>query len=60
MESALWEAAGVPTVVCGPAGGGLHTAVEWVELPQLRAYEDALTPLVPAFTAANEVGRTGI
>ena len=23
MESALWEAAGVPTVVCGPAGGGM-------------------------------------
>jgi len=24
MESALWQASGVPTVVCGPAGGGLH------------------------------------
>ena len=49
MESALWEAAGVPTVVCGPAGGGLHTDVEWVELEQLRAYEQALTALIPAF-----------
>jgi acetylornithine deacetylase len=46
MESALWEAAGVPTVVCGPAGGGLHTDVEWVELTQLRAYEQALTALL--------------
>ena len=50
MESALWEAAGVPTVVCGPAGGGLHTAVEWVELEQVRAYEAALTALIPAFS----------
>ena len=49
MESAMWEAAGVPTVVCGPAGGGLHTDVEWVELEQLRAYELALTALIPAF-----------
>jgi acetylornithine deacetylase len=49
MESAMWEAAGVPTVVCGPAGGGLHTDVEWVELEQLRAYEAALTALIPAF-----------
>jgi acetylornithine deacetylase len=51
MESALWEAAGVPTVVCGPAGGGLHTAVEWVELAQVRVYEDALIALIPAFTS---------
>ena len=50
MESALWEGAGVPTVVCGPAGGGLHTVVEWVELDQLRAYTEALTSLIPAFT----------
>jgi acetylornithine deacetylase len=50
MESAMWEAAGVPTVVCGPAGGGLHTTVEWVELAQVRAYEEALTALIPAFT----------
>ncbi len=50
MESALWEAAGVPTVVCGPAGGGLHTVVEWVELSQVRAYEEALTALIPAFS----------
>jgi acetylornithine deacetylase len=50
MESALWERAGVPTVVCGPAGGGLHTDVEWVELDQLRAYTETLTRLIPAFS----------
>ncbi|HEX6020767.1 MAG TPA: M20/M25/M40 family metallo-hydrolase [Solirubrobacter sp.] len=49
MESALWEAAGVPTVVYGPAGGGLHTDVEWVELGQLRAYEAALESLIPTY-----------
>ena len=49
MESAMWEAAGVPTMVCGPAGGGLHTAVEWVELDQLRAYAEALASLIPVF-----------
>ncbi len=52
MESALWEAAGVPTVVCGPAGGGLHTTVEWVELDQVQAHEEALTALIAAFGRA--------
>ena len=56
MESAMWEAAGVPTVVCGPAGGGLHTTVEWVELDQLRAYADALAALIPAFAHSPRVG----
>jgi acetylornithine deacetylase len=49
MESALWEGAGVPTVVCGPAGGGLHTVVEWVDLSQLRDYAEALASLIAAF-----------
>jgi acetylornithine deacetylase len=49
MEPALWESAGVPTVVCGPAGGGLHTVVEWVELDQLRAYVQALATLIGEF-----------
>ena len=53
MESAMWEGAGVPTVVCGPAGGGLHTVVEWVELDQLRAYAEALAALIPAFGRAS-------
>jgi acetylornithine deacetylase/succinyl-diaminopimelate desuccinylase-like protein len=49
MESALWEAAGVPTVVCGPAGGGMHAADEWVDLAQVRAYTDALVDTIRAF-----------
>ena len=49
MESALWEAAGVPTVVCGPAGGGMHSAGEWVDLTQVRAYAAALADAIRAF-----------
>jgi acetylornithine deacetylase len=49
MDSALWEAAGVPTVVCGPAGGGMHAADEWADLGQARDYADALVDTIRAF-----------
>jgi acetylornithine deacetylase len=32
MDAALLAGAGIETVVIGPAGGGAHAAVEWVEL----------------------------
>lgn len=32
MDAALLSAAGVETVVIGPAGGGAHASVEWVEM----------------------------
>ncbi|MDX1393533.1 MAG: M20/M25/M40 family metallo-hydrolase [Gemmatimonadota bacterium] len=32
MDAALLAAAGVDTVVLGPAGGGAHAEIEWVEL----------------------------
>lgn len=35
MDSALLAAAGVETVVIGPAGGGAHAAEEWVEVDSL-------------------------
>jgi acetylornithine deacetylase len=53
MESALWQAAGVPTVVCGPAGGGLHAVDEWVEVAQLEQFAVAVTDAVGRFLAAN-------
>ncbi|MGH3093941.1 MAG: M20/M25/M40 family metallo-hydrolase, partial [Gaiellaceae bacterium] len=31
-DSALLAAAGIPTVVFGPAGEGAHAVVEWVDL----------------------------
>src|SRR4051794_432464 len=51
MESALWEGAGVPTIVCGPGGGGLHAADEWVDLEQVRLYASVLVDAVSAFCA---------
>jgi acetylornithine deacetylase len=54
MESALWDAAGVPTVVCGPAGGGLHGDDEWVDLAQLRAYAAALHHVIMRFCGPAE------
>jgi acetylornithine deacetylase len=53
MESALWEAAGVPTVVCGPAGGGLHEDVEWVEVDQLATYTRAVTEILRAWPTSH-------
>jgi acetylornithine deacetylase len=52
MESALWQAAGVPTVVCGPAGGGLHAVDEWVEVAQLEQFAVAVTDAVGRFLSA--------
>lgn len=54
MESALWQAAGVPTVVCGPAGGGLHAVDEWVDLDQLRRFPVAVTDAVGRFLAGSD------
>jgi acetylornithine deacetylase len=51
MESALWQAAGIPAVVCGPAGGGLHAVDEWVDLAQLRRYPVAVAGAVGRFLA---------
>jgi acetylornithine deacetylase/succinyl-diaminopimelate desuccinylase-like protein len=59
MESALWQAAGVPTVVCGPAGGGMHAEDEWVDLAQVRAYADALADTIGAFCGAPGDARAG-
>jgi acetylornithine deacetylase len=53
MESALLEAAGIPTLVCGPAGGGMHAVDEWVDLRQVRAYAVALADALGAYAAAH-------
>jgi acetylornithine deacetylase len=39
----------VPTVVCGPAGGGLHAVDEWVDLEQLQRFPVALEAAVRRF-----------
>jgi acetylornithine deacetylase len=35
-DSGLIAAAGIPTVLFGPAGEGLHETEEWVDLATLR------------------------
>ncbi|GIL35584.1 M20/M25/M40 family metallo-hydrolase [Phycicoccus sp. DTK01] len=49
MEATLWQAAGVPALVCGPAGGGLHAADEWVDLGQVRRFTRALVAAAEAW-----------
>ena len=39
-DSALLAAAGIPTVVFGPIGEGLHTEVEWVDVASLERCVD--------------------
>lgn len=46
MEAPLWQQV-CPTLVCGPSGGGLHSADEWVDLSQVRALTDALIQILP-------------
>jgi acetylornithine deacetylase len=53
MEAPLWQAAGIPALVCGPAGGGLHAADEWVDLEQVRRYAVALVAAVERWAAAH-------
>jgi acetylornithine deacetylase len=52
MESALWQAHGIPALVCGPAGGGLHADDEWLDLTQLRRYAEALPRAVAAWASS--------
>lgn len=51
MDSALIAAHGIPTVVFGPIGGGLHSADEWVDLDSARRCRDGLIAAASAFLA---------
>lgn len=42
MDSALTQAAGIPTVVFGPSGAGAHAAEEWVDIASVEACATAL------------------
>ncbi len=56
MDSALMAAHDIPTVVFGPAGGGLHSAEEWVDLESV---EECLDVLVEVGVALGDYyGRT--
>ena len=42
MDAAFIQAAGIPTVVFGPAGAGAHADEEWVDLASVEACTDGL------------------
>ena len=41
-DAALIAAAGIPTVLCGPAGAGAHAEQEWVDLDSLGRLRDVV------------------
>jgi acetylornithine deacetylase len=48
-DAAFIAAAGIPTVLFGPAGDGAHAAVEWVSIASTAACADVLTAAARAF-----------
>ena len=50
-DAALLQAAGIPTLVLGPAGEGLHAADEHVELSSVAALEAILDGVIAEFCA---------
>ena len=49
LDSALLDGAGIPTVVLGPAGAGLHGVEEWVDLDSVRACRDIVLGTIGDF-----------
>ncbi len=49
LDSALLDGAGIPTVVLGPAGEGLHGVTEWVDLDSVRACREIVRGLISDF-----------
>ncbi|HUZ83431.1 MAG TPA: M20/M25/M40 family metallo-hydrolase [Gaiellales bacterium] len=51
MDSGVLVEAGIPCAVFGPTGGGLHTAVEWVDLESVETCARVLERLARTFCA---------
>ncbi|MGO9413243.1 MAG: M20/M25/M40 family metallo-hydrolase [Spirochaetia bacterium] len=49
MDSSLLSAAGIPSVVLGPTGEGLHGESEWVDLPSVFAASEVALRLISDF-----------
>jgi acetylornithine deacetylase len=49
-DAAILGAAGVPSVLFGPGGAGLHSAEEYVRVEEVRRCRDALAALARTFT----------
>jgi acetylornithine deacetylase len=48
-DAALIQAAGIPAVIFGPPGGGIHAADEWVDLDGLERFEQTLLRVTRSF-----------
>ncbi len=48
-DAAVLGAAGIPSVLFGPTGAGLHSVDEWVDLASVRQCRDALVGLIRAW-----------
>jgi acetylornithine deacetylase len=49
MDSAILGAAGIPTVIFGPTGEGLHAVVEWVDLESVEQCASVLLAVAEEF-----------
>jgi acetylornithine deacetylase len=56
-DSALIQAAGIPTVLFGPSGDGAHADIEWVSLPDADACLRVLTAVAAGFCTEPSVPR---
>ncbi|MGZ4115565.1 MAG: M20/M25/M40 family metallo-hydrolase [Actinomycetota bacterium] len=50
-DAALTQAAGIPTVLLGPAGGNFHAPDEWVSIPEVAALARILVGAASTFCA---------
>jgi diaminopropionate ammonia-lyase family len=48
-DAALLTEAGIPSVVFGPSGAGLHSREEWVDVDSLRQLREVLAQLIQRF-----------
>ena len=48
-DAALIQAAGIPTAIFGPAGGGIHSTDEWVDMDGLARFETILLNVTRSF-----------
>lgn len=51
MDSALFSAVGIPTIVFGPGGEGAHAVIEWANLDEVQQCGDILVATIQDFCA---------
>ena len=59
MDSALLQAAGVETVVFGPAGAGAHADVEWVDVESVMQLAEILAETAIAYCGVEGLAKAG-